>query len=321
MRRFLLIDGLNITHAAQSSKKLTVGGTEVQAVYVFLRVMRDLVANSLSATPIVLWDGASWRNMVFPDYKIGREKNHTASYQKQQAEKEAAKHQIPAIKKGLTLLGVDQIRALNMEADDLAAIVGDRYAKRGDKVMLVSGDRDWIQLAGGNIAWFDPIRDRKVRKPEDIEQAAGFKVRTFKQYVEIKALMGDSGDSVPGVGGIGDKGAQEFMDKFGSWADFSNMALDGTLDMSVISPRFRKAIQALADDEDKRIAFSGNLRLVDLRHPARPAPINLTVTKGEPDLDRFRLFCEKLMFQSFLKNLEGWASGFPAFQHLLENTA
>jgi 5'-3' exonuclease len=317
MKRYLLIDGPNITHAAQGSKKLTVGQTEVQAIFGFLRTLRKLMSVYPMMTPIVLWDGASWRSMIFSDYKVGREKNHTAAYQKQQAEKDSAKKQMPAIKKALTLLGVDQVRASNMEADDMAAIMADLYVRRGDSVMLVSGDKDWIQLAGGKIAWFDPINDRKVRKPEDIETAIGLKVSSFQQFVEIKALMGDAGDSVPGVGGIGEKGAQEFIATFGSFSDFSNACLTGDVDVSTLPKKFRD----LAEDEDKRMKFAGNMKLVDLRHPARPAPINLTVTRGEPDRAKFEEFCRRLAFQSFLKKMDDWISVFPAFQQLEERAA
>ena len=73
MKRYLLIDGNNITHAAQSMKKLTVGEIEVQAVYGFLRQIRKLIARYPILKPIVLWDGASWRNMQFPEYKENRE--------------------------------------------------------------------------------------------------------------------------------------------------------------------------------------------------------------------------------------------------------
>lgn len=302
-------------------KKLTVGETQVQAIFGFLKQIRKLVHRYPLLTPVVLWDGASWRNMQFPAYKDNREKNHTAAYKRQQEERTAARKQMPAIKKALTLLGIDQVKASNMEADDLAAIIADMKVKQGGRVLLVSGDRDWIQLVGPGISWFDPINDRKVMKAEDLEQVAGFKVDRIEQYLEIKALMGDMGDNIPGVGGIGDKGAQEFISKFGSWANFSNMALDGSLDLSVVDPKFRKAIEALATDEDRRIRFSSNIALMDLRHPSRPAPVNLQVTKGEPDRDKFRVFCERLVFQSFLRDLDAWLSVFPAFQQELGEAA
>jgi 5'-3' exonuclease len=321
MNRYLLIDGPNLTHAAQGAKKLTVGETEVQAIYTFLRIMRSLMGTYGMMKPIVLWDGASWRKMLFPEYKEGREKNHTPAYQKAQAEKDSAKKQMPAIKKALTLIGVDQVRASNMEADDLAAILADRYVARGDKVMLISGDKDWIQLVGPGISWFDPIKDRKIRKIEDVKEHLGYELADFSQFVEMKALMGDSGDSVPGVGGIGDKGAQEFFRAYTSWANFSNMALDGSLDINLVGPKFRKALQSLADDEGKRIAFARNMKLVDLRTKERPDPINLSITRGEADKGRFEEFCRRLVFQSILKDLDTWLSVFDAFRPPWEDAA
>lgn len=321
MKRYLLVDGNNITHAAQGMKKLTVGDTQVQAIFGFLKQMRKLLHQYPLLTPVVLWDGASWRNMQFPEYKNNREKSHTAAYQRTLEERQSAKKQMPAIKKALTLLGIDQVKASNMEADDLAAIIADLKVRQGGRVMLVSGDRDWIQLVGPGISWFDPINDRKVMKAADLEQAIGIRVDRIEQYVEVKALMGDIGDNIPGVGGIGEKGAQEFIDKFDCWANFSNMALDGSLDLSVVNPRFRKAFERLAEDEDKRIRFAGNLALMDLRHTARPKPVNMHVTKGDPDRDRFQVFCERLVFQSFLKDLDAWLSVFPAFRQSLEEAA
>ncbi|MER9176269.1 hypothetical protein NKH72_22075 [Mesorhizobium sp. M0955] len=310
MNRYLLIDGNNLVHAASASKKLTVGETEVQGIYVFIRMLRTAIGKYPMCKPVVLWDGASWRYMNFPEYKGNRDKSDTPSTKKQAEDRVSAKKQIPAIMKAVTLLGVDQVRASNMEGDDLAAIMGDRYAARGDKIVLCSGDKDWIQLAGGNVLWYDPIKDRKVRTPEDIETAIKVKVKSFEQFVEFKALCGDIGDNVPGVGGVGEKGAQDFLEMFGSFTAFTNGCLDGTIDPTTLPKKFRD----LAEDEDKQIAFSRNIWLMDLRTSKRPAPVNLTVTHGEPDLARFETFCRRLMFQSFLTDLPLWASVFPAFR-------
>lgn len=317
MNRYLLIDGSNITHAANSSKKLTVGTTEVQAVFGFMRTMRKICATYPGATPIVLWDGASWRNMLFPDYKENREKNETKAEKAQQEARQTARAQMPAIKKGLELLGVTQIRASNMEADDLAAIVGDRYAKRGDKIVLVSGDKDWVQLVLPNMIWFDPIVDRKIRTAADIEPALGYKVDSFQQFLEMKCIMGDSGDNIGGVGGIGDKGAIQFLAEYGSVANFSNMILDKTLDPA----KLPKKIRDFALSEEKQMIFQRNMRLMDLRTSARPVPVNMQINKGTPDVERFRTFCTRFMFQSFLKNLETWVSVFPAFTEIEEERA
>ncbi|MBA8881776.1 5'-3' exonuclease H3TH domain-containing protein [Phyllobacterium myrsinacearum] len=315
MKRYLLIDGNNIAHAANGTKnKLTVGSVETTAIFGFLRQLRKQISIYGQFTPIVLWDGASWRKMQYKDYKENREKNDTAAAQKQKAERESTKKQIPAIQKALQLLGVTQIKAANMEADDLAAICADRYIKQGAGVVLVSGDKDWLQLVGPNCMWFDPINDRKVRTVADLadeKNKLGIAVKSFKQFVEMKALMGDTGDNIPGVGGIGDKGAMEFLAEFESYSNFSNMCLTGEVDLKKLPKKFRD----LAESEDKRILFMRNLMLMDLRHPARPAPINLKVDPGSPSIETFTLFCQRLVFKSFLTDIENWVSVFPPFKY------
>lgn len=317
MSRYLLIDGSNITHAANGAKKLTVGETEVQAVFGFLRTLRKICATYPGVTPIVLWDGASWRNMDYPDYKANRDKNDTKADQSQQAARKSARAQMPAIKKALELLGVAQVRASNMEADDLAAILGDRYVAKGGKVVLVSGDKDWVQLVGPSMIWFDPIVDRKIRSAADVKEALGYAVGDFRQFLEMKCLMGDLGDNISGVGGIGEKGAQQFLEEYGTVCNFSNMILDGTLDVK----KLPKKIRDFAESEEKQMIFQRNLRLMDLRTTARPAPINMQIEKGTPDIERFRNFCNRFMFRSFTKSLESWISVFPAFIHLQEELA
>lgn len=306
--RYLLIDGNSIGHAANNGTTLTVGQQEVQAIYGFARSLRMLMGvYSAGGTPIVLWDGASWRKLRFPDYKENREKADTANERKVLAAKLSFKKQSRAIETMIRLLGIDQLRAGNMEADDLAGILTDRYTARGDKVLLVSGDKDWIQLVGPNCSWFDPINDRKVTT-KNFKEKTG--VDTAAQFVEMKALMGDSGDNVPGVGGIGDKGAVEFLTTYGSFANFSNMVLDGSLDPKTLHKKYRD----LAESEDKRMLFSRNLELVDLRTKLRPTPLNLTATKGVANKEAFRTFCQKLLFRSILKDFDAWLEAFPTFQ-------
>jgi 5'-3' exonuclease len=264
--------------------------------------------------PIVLWDGASWRTKMFAEYKLNREKADTIHEKRMLAAKDEFARQRDAIKKGYNLLGIDQVQAFNMEADDLAAIMTDLYVKRGDKVVLLTGDRDWIQLVQPGVIWVDPINDRKVTM-SNFEEMTG--VADPSQFVEAKCLMGDQGDNIPGVGKVGEKGAKEFLATFGSFANFSNMALDGSLDVKKLPKKYRD----LAEDEGKRIIFSRNMALMDLRTKDRPAPINLRVTAGEPDADKFKVYCTTLLFKSII-NDPYWISVFPAFAELfMENAA
>lgn len=317
MQRYLLIDGNNITHAASATKPLSVGNVPVQGIFHFLNMLHTALYRNGSAIPVVLWDGASWRHMSFPEYKDNRNKNETKAEKKAQEDRAIAKAQIPAIKKGLQLLGVAQVRASNMEADDLAAIVGDRYVAQGHRVTLMSGDKDWVQLVKPGMIWFDPIKNRKIVKAEDIETALGYKVKDFRQFLEMKCIMGDSGDNIGGVGGIGDKGAMQFLEQYGSVSNFSAGVMDKSIALNSVPKKFRD----FAESEEKQMIFQRNLRLMDLRYKQRPEPINLQVDRGSASRDTFDKFCQRLLFQKIRKDLDNWLSVFPAFRPTEEELA
>lgn len=309
---YLLIDGNSLGHYVNNSKKLSIGSLQVQAIYGFLRSLHTYLATYPQLQPVVLWDGASWRKAKLATYKDNRDREITKAEIALAEQKRIYKAQAPYIEGSLRLLGVPQVRAFNMEADDLAAIVADRYVAQGHKVLLLSGDKDWIQLVNGSITWRDIFKKEKrdlMITPSNLE--SNFGVKTTKQFIEMKALAGDAGDDIPGVGGIGEKGAVEFLQKYGSVADFLNMALlEKTIDIKKLPKKFR----ALIEDESKSIAFTRNLELVDLRTSARPTPINFKVDKGAPNLETFRAFCDTLLFRSITADLEHWVSVFPAFK-------
>lgn len=288
----LLIDGNSIAHACHNSPVLTVGDMQVQAVFGFLRSLHGLLEHTPGRVqPIVLWDGrAQWRLDLFPAYK-GNRKPLDA---KQKAKKEAFKRQSPFIEKALQLLGVRQIRSPLLEADDLAGRLAPRLVQLGRQVTLVSGDRDWLQLVGESVTWLDPIRERKV-DPDNFFEFTGF--FTPEAFVQGKALQGDSSDNVPGVGGIGEKGAREFLAKWGSVEQFFQQYDAG----AIPDKELKKAHHNLASPEG-RAAFERNLRLMDLRRSRKPEPDELVTDLGQPNPDGFLLLCERLAFASILRD-------------------
>lgn len=314
-QKLLLIDGNNLGHYYNNSKPLTIGSLKVQAIYNFLKGIRQFVALFQTHKPIVIWDGASWRRMMFAEYKENRERRETKSEIRLAKLKDEYKLQVPYIKKALRMLGIAQVSALNMEADDLGAILTDRCIANGGSVVLLTGDKDWLQLVGPGVVWRDPIHDRVVTE-KNFKDFTG--LDTTRQFVEMKALAGDSGDNVPGVGGIGEKGAIEFLNKYGSFTNFTNGVLfEKTIDFDTLPKKFK----ALVEDEEKAIIFSRNIDLVDLRTPRRPIPLNLQIDHGEPDATKFQRFCEILLFNSITKNLSDWLAVFPAFREPLHAAA
>jgi 5'-3' exonuclease len=320
---FLLIDGSNIAHAANSAKvEMRCGEQVTTAIFGFLRSIRPQVAMFPQLMPIVLWDGRSWRKQVFKPYKAGRDDAPKSKQEEIQLQNRATlKTQLPHIKRGLSLLGMTQIDALNMEADDLAGMLVKRHQPKGKKIMLLSGDKDWIQLVSPGVGWFDPIRNWRLTHgtlskrlgwcpdkkritcfPKD--QGDKFMgVPSPRAWLEMKALMGDSSDEIPGVGGIGEKGALELVVKHTSVGGFLSACIDGTI------KDLPKKLADFVDSDEKQEIYRRNLLLMDLNHPHIPKPIDLRVNKTELDPDAFYGFCEEFLFNSILTS-EDWHQPF-----------
>lgn len=303
-KHYLLIDGNSLGHTAQNMKPLTIGTMQVQALYGFLRILRGHISKYSFATPIVLWDGLSWRKQVFNEYKENRQRETTKHEIKKQESNRAYHKQRPYIEKSLSFLGVTQVKAQNMEADDLAAILTNLYVSQGAKVTLLTEDQDWLQMIGDNVAVERPRTKDRITKI-NFEEITGCK--TPAAFVQKKALMGDGGDNIPGIGGVGEKRALEFIDTYGTFSNFLNMVTFEKLDVSKL-PKWQRD---LVEDEAKTIAFDFNVRLVDLNTKSRPKPENLIVFKGEPSIENFGRFCEALLFKSITDHIASWTSVFP----------
>lgn len=316
MKGYILIDGSNVGFANTANKKLTVGDQEVQGFYGLLRWLRPVVAMYPMLKPIVLWDGISWRYESFPEYKAARNKEPVTKQEIQMAAlRDSFKSQRPMMVEALKLIGVTQMRSFNLEADDLAAMLVRRWRGTGQKIMLISGDKDWIQLVGPGVGWYDPIRDLRITE-KTIEEKLGFRdektdtwygVPSAQAWLEIKALMGDTSDGIPGVGGIGEKGAILFLRTYGSVIKFRNAVMDKSIDVATLPKKFRDLIE----DENKLEIFARNIRLMNLNSKVIPMPHDLRITKTEIDPDGFRAFCEKWVFKSILSQ-DNWLEPFYA---------
>lgn len=301
----LIIDGNSLGHAAHNATKLTVGEMQTQAIYGMVKSCKLLAEKYPGWNQLVLWDGkAEWRKALYPEYKSNRK----AKDEKQEAHKAAYKAQSPFVRKALQLIGIRQILVTSLEADDMAGILVKRAT---NNIVLVSGDRDWLQLVRPNVIWFDPIRDYRVGVGNFTEFTGYF---TPREFLEGKALMGDTSDCIPGVGGIGEKGAPEFMAQFKSVENFFKQVDDGSF-----VPK-KKAHQNLASEEG-RAAFKRNLRLMNLLDVPNPIKEDTQVTVPTYNEAGFRLLCEKLAFMSILRDFDNFMTPFRALQPKLELAA
>lgn len=302
MKHILLIDGNSIGFAAQSSAKLSAGGMPTQAIFGVLRTIRSMLDDYTTATPIVFWDGRSWRYDHFADYKAGRDDDPKAA-----AERAEYRKQKPMIVRALVTLGVRQRLVENLEADDVIALTVARLAGKVPAT-IVSGDRDLLQLVGPNVDWLNPIRLPGGREPtlkrvceHDFAEQTGYE--DAWAFVQGKALLGDKSDNLDGIDGIGKMSAPLVVHHWGSVANaIKDLRARGADAVPAHLSRFRKRLLTFAGDVDAIARFKRNVALMHL-DPARfPDAQKARSIDGCFDADAFAQICEELSFASILRD-------------------
>lgn len=294
----LLIDGNSLCHAAHHATRLTSGDMPTQAIFGMCKSLKGLLESYSGWTPMTLWDGdVRWRKSLLPEYKANRE----AKDEKSQKDKDDYKRQSPFVRKAIQLLGIRQAFATSREADDMAGIIV-KHTK--SNIVVVSGDQDWLQFVRPNVLWFDPIRNNKVGEGNFTEFTGYF---SPIEFVQGKALRGDTSDNIPGVGGLGEVRAAEFMAQFRSVENFFDQCDKGTF-----VPK-KKAHQGLASPEG-RAAFDRNMRLMNLLDVAPPPKEEMVTIKPTYNEDAFRALCDRLAFMSITRNFSEFITPFRALQ-------
>lgn len=299
-----IIDGNSIGYLSnQIGVKLKAGEQETQAVFYSLRTLRDFIQRYKSSGVVILWDGRSWRYSVYPEYKGTRE-----STEAQREQRESYKKQRPYLIRAIKALGITQTTASNLEADDMAALLASRYESKGDKVRIITRDHDWLQLVTPNVAWIDHKTNERVSLAK-FEEFTGY--ATPEQFVQSKALMGDTGDNVKGVGGIGEKKAQQMLQIWGSVEAFLADTNPQETYAQHAEGKMHKAMRDFHADPAKQEAFKFNMRLVNIRDTSNiPKIERLQTIKGQYDEDAFRKICMELGFHSILNDFTGFTIAF-----------
>lgn len=306
----ILIDGNNLAYAAQSASPLSYEGRPVHAIFHFLKMLKTIAFMYEDDAPIisVLWDTkAQWRYDIYPEYKGKRKEDLNVI-----KAKEEMASQLPVIRKAISLLSVSQAIGEGYEADDLAGMFTKKFTAYNQPTLLVSGDKDWIQLVNPIVEWYDPIRNRRVTR-RTFEEFTGFS--NVQAFVESKALEGDSSDCIDGVAGIGEKTSRALLNHFGSIYNLIGYFDDnGKVDLDKEffpegAQRARKKINEFL--HNGRDTLDRNMKLMDLRN----VPIDVSkikITKGNMDMLAFRELCHEHAFQSIVRELHAWERIFGA---------
>lgn len=177
-------------------------GTPVGAVYGFTSMLIKLLATLDVSHAAAVFDSGSksFRNQIYPEYKAHRPPCP-----------EDLKPQFPIVREVAEALNIPILEKTGFEADDIIATIARQAAAQGYEVLIISSDKDLMQLIDDRIKMYDAMKGKMITEREVHEK---FFV-TPNKIIEVLALIGDASDNVKGVKGIGPKTAAELINQFG----------------------------------------------------------------------------------------------------------
>ena len=290
-KKLVLIDGHSILNRAFFGlPDLTNSqGLHTNAVYGFLNILFKILEEEKPEFLAVAFDvkAPTFRHQMFDGYKGTR---------KPMAEE--LRQQVPMMKDMLTKMGVPIVELPGFEADDLLGTISVMAEAKGMEVSIVSGDRDLLQLATDHVQ----IRIPKTKKTgTEIENYyAKDVVERYsvspKEFIDVKALMGDTSDNIPGVPGIGEKTASALIEKYKSIEEVHANAAE------VKPPRAGKNIVEYWD----QAVMSKELATIITDAPVTEEPVSFTFEKARLEsieslyTEEAYLFCKELEFKNLL---------------------
>ena len=200
-----LIDGSSFLYRAYYGLRPLHGpsGNQVQAVYGFVRMIKKLIDMFSPEYMALVWDspGKTTRHEVFPDYKATRQAPPNDLFEQKEA-----------ICRFADLIKLAQVKKSGIEADDLMYSVAHDFKKEGYDIVIISSDKDMGQMLDEHTFIYDAFKD-ETHDTASFAQKMGFAVEKLPFYF---ALLGDSSDNIPGVRGIGKKGALDLVQQYDS---------------------------------------------------------------------------------------------------------
>ncbi len=285
MKRIIIIDGnslVNRAFYAIQRPMITREGIYTQGIFGFLNMLYKIEEDYSPDYAAVAFDlkEPTFRHKEYDGYKAKRKPMPP----------ELAM-EMPLLKDILRAMNITILEKPGYEADDILGTVSRVAEEQGVEPIIITGDKDSLQLASETtkvlftkkgVTDFDLYDSRKVVERYGL---------TPLQFIDLKGIMGDSSDNIPGIPGIGEKGGIELLTQFGS---LENM-LEHTDEIK--KPAMRAKVEANADLARLSKHLATIIRDV-------PMEVDLEEMKlGEPDYDRLRELFEKLEFRMFLRKL------------------
>lgn len=276
-----LIDGSNYVYRAFFAiQGLTNSrGFPTNAVYGFNNMLGKLLRDRKPEHIAVVFDakGPTFRNEAFEEYKAHRKPMP-----------DELKPQIGVIKKLVRAYRIPLLEIEGIEADDVIGTLARRFEAEGVQVIIVSGDKDLMQLVSGGVVMIDTMKD-KTYDASGVEERFGVGP---DRVAELLGLMGDASDNIPGVPGVGPKTALQLIKDYGS--------VEGVLQNAgkIRNERIRKAVTEHAD----QARLSRELALVKT-----DADVDLDLDRARyegPDRESLKALFKEMEFSSLIQDLE-----------------
>jgi len=287
MKKLILIDANALVHRAfHALPPLTTrSGELVNAVYGFASVLLKVINEMKPDYIAAAFDLAAptFRHIEYEEYKAKRPKAPDELYE-----------QIPRAKEVLKAFSIPVMEKEGFEADDLIGTLAKKFTKQGVETLIVTGDLDTLQLVNDKIKIFTLKRgltDTVIYGKKEVEERYGLKPN---QMIDYKALRGDPSDNIPGVRGIGEKGACALLKDFGTLENIYRN-LDKIKSKSIVEKL----------KTNKQMAFfSKRLATIQLKVPIK---VNLKELDWQKNikLNKVKELFNQLNFQTLIRRLPG----------------
>ncbi len=255
----------------------TSKGFSTEAVYIFNNMLRKLAKQFEPAYIAAIFESGepTHRTREFAEYKANRTETPPDLLD-----------QIPWVRRVLDAMRIPVLEYPGFEADDVIGTIARRAEHGGFDVVIVSSDKDMLQLVSRKISMLNPAKDDEWYGPEKVKEFMGVQP---EQVADLLALKGDAIDNIPGAPGIGDKGARDLIEQFGS----VEAALERASEVQ------RKMYRESLQNNVERIRMSKRLATI-----ATDVPIDfsLELVKAQPfDTASLKALYKELEFHSLLK--------------------
>ena len=283
--RIVIIDGnslINRAYYAMQRPMMTKSGIYTQAVYGFINMLNKILSDYEPEYIAVTWDlkAPTFRHKEYQDYKAGRKKMPP----------ELAM-QLPIMKDILEAMNITNLSMEGYEADDLIGTLSKLSEEKGIDPLIITGDKDALQLAGEKTKVLITKKGISEFDLYDYDKMIERYGLTPEQFIDLKGLMGDQSDNIPGIPGVGEKTGINLLTQFGSIDEM----LKRTDEIS--SQKLREKVE-----ENAPLALMSR-RLAEI---IRNVPMEISwedLKYKEPDYDKLIDLYSKLEFNSLLKKL------------------